>query len=68
MSGKKNGNFKIENGKKYEFIIDIEKQNFILNINKIKVEEFNFNFQDNIFAHAGIRKIGNSVRIKTYEK
>ena len=67
INGNKKGNFKIENGKKYEFIIDIEKQNFILNINEIKVGEFNFNFQDNIYAHAAIRKIGNSVTIKTYE-
>ena len=65
---KKNGNFLIENGKKYEFEIDIAKKIFILSINGIKAGEFNFNFQDNIFAHAAIRKLGNSVRIKTYEK
>ena len=65
---KKNENFKIENGKKYDFEIDIAKKVFILSINGIKAGEFNFNFQDNIFAHAAIRKLGNSVRIKTYEK
>ena len=64
----KKNNFKIENGKKYEFIIDMSKKNFILNINGIKAGEFNFNFEDNIYAHAAIRKVGNSVRIRTYEK
>ena len=63
-----NGNIKIENGKKYEFIIDITKKNFILNIDENKEGEYNFDFQDNIFAHASMRNIGNSVRIKTYEK
>ena len=61
-------NIKIENGKKYEFIIDMKKKNFILNINNTKVGEFSFDFQDNIFAQASIRNIGNSVKIKTYEK
>ena len=63
-----NENLKIENGKKYQFIIDNTKKNFILNIDENKVGEYNFDFQDNIFAHASMRNIGNSVRIKTYEK
>ena len=63
-----NNNIKIENGKKYEFIIDMKNKNFILNINGNKFGEFQFNFQDNVFAQACMRNLGNSVRIKTYEK
>ena len=63
-----NNKIKIENGKKYEFIIDIKNKNFILNIDGINNGKYNFNFQDNIFAQASIYKIGNSIRIKTYEK
>ena len=63
-----NNNIKIENGKKYEFIIDMKNKNFILNINGNKFGEFQFNFQDNVFAQACLRNLGNSVRIKTYEK
>ena len=40
----------------------------MLYIDENKIGEYNFNFQDNIFAHASMRNIGNSVRIKTYEK
>ena len=58
----------IKNGLKIEFIINIPKKSFILNIDGKKEGEFNFNFQDNIFAHAAIRNIGNSVTIKTFEK
>ena len=69
IDGKKaNENIKIENGKNYQFIIDIAKKNFILNIDENKIGEYNFDFQDNIFAHASMRNIGNSVKIKTYEK
>ena len=56
------------NDKIYTFIIDIDDQKFTLYVNKSKVGEFNFNFKENIFALAGIRKVGNSVSIKTYEK
>ena len=63
-----NGNVKIENGKKYEFIIDISKKYFILHIDKNEAGKYQINFKDNIFAHAAIRNIGNSLRIKTYEK
>ena len=63
-----NNNIYIKNGLKIEFIIDISKKSFILNIDGKKEGEYNFNFQDNIFAHASMRNIGNSVRIKTYEK
>ena len=62
-----NGNISIENGKKYEFIIDISKKNFVLNIDGNKVGEYKFNFQENIYAHAAIRNLGNSIKIKTYE-
>ena len=68
INGSKKNNLNLENGKKYEFIIDISKKSFILNIDEINAGKFNFNFQDNIYAHAGIRNIGNSIRIKTYEK
>jgi len=37
-------------------------------VNEIKKGEFNYNFQENIYPLAAIRKIGNSVKIKTYEK
>ena len=63
-----NSNLKIKNGVKIEFIIDISKKSFILIIDGEKEGEFNFNFQGNIFAHAAIRNIGNSVSIKTFEK
>ena len=68
INGSKKSNLNLENGKKYEFIIDISQKSFILNIDEINAGKFNFNFQDNIYAHAGIRNTGNSVRIKTYEK
>ena len=68
INGSKKNNLNLENGKKYEFIIDISQKSFILNIDEINAGKFNFNFQDNIYAHAGIRNTGNSVRIKTYEK
>ena len=63
-----NSNLIIKNGIKIEFIIDISKKSFILNINGKNEGEFKFNFQNNIFAHAAIRNIGNSVTIKTFEK
>ena len=63
-----NSNLILQNGKKYEFIIDISNKSFILTIDEINSGKFNFNFQDNIYAHAGIRNTGNSIRIKTYEK
>jgi len=63
-----NNNLYVKNGLKIQFIINIPKKSFILNINGKKEGEFNFNFQDNIFAHAAIRNIGNSVIIKTFEK
>ena len=63
-----NNNIKIENGKKYEFIIDMKNKNFILNFNGKKFGKFQFNFQDNVFAQACMRNLGNSVKIKTYEK
>ena len=63
-----NKNIIIENGKKYDFIIDISRKKFILNIDGLKSAEYNFDFQDNIYAQAAIRNIGNSVTIKTFEK
>ena len=63
-----NSNLKIENGKKYEFLIDISQNSFTLNINNEEKGNYNFNFSDNIYAHAAIRNVGNSVSIKTYEK
>ena len=63
-----NKNLTIKNGKKFEFIIDMSKKKFILNIDNNKSGEFSFNFEENIYAQAAIRKIGNSVKIKTYEK
>ena len=63
-----NSKITVQNEKKYEYIIDISNKTFILNIDGINVGEFKFNFQENIYAHARIRKIGNSIIIKTYEK
>ena len=68
ISGSKINSVSLQNGKKYQFIIDISKKSFILNIDETKVGEFTFNFQDNIYAHAGMRNIGNSIKIKTFEK
>ena len=68
INGSLINNSNIKNGKKYEFIIDISKGVFKLNIDGNKVGTFNFNFHDNIYAHAGMRNIGNIIRIKTYEK
>ena len=68
INGSLINNSNIENGKKYEFIIDISKGTFILNIDGNKVGTFSFNFHDDIYAHAGMRKIGNIIGIKTYEK
>ena len=62
-----NSNLKIENGKKYEFLIDISQNSFTLKINDEEKGNYNFDFSDNIYAHAAIRNIGNSVSIKTYE-
>ena len=64
----KNSDLKIENGKKYEFLIDISQNSFTLKINDEEKGNYNFNFSDNIYAHAAIRNVGNSVSIKTYEK
>ena len=63
-----NQNIKIENGTKYVFIIDIKNKKFILYKNGENFGEYEFNFQDNIFAQASIRNVGNSVKIKTYIK
>ena len=63
-----NKDFYIKNGLKIEFIINIQKKLFILNIGGKKEGEFNFNFQDNIFAYSAIRNIGNSITLKTFEK
>ena len=64
----KNPDPKIENGKKYEFLIDISQNSFTLKINDEEKGNYNFNFSDNIYAHAALRNVGNSVSIKTYEK
>ena len=61
-------NIVIEDKKIYEFIIDISKGFFILNIDDINMGEYTFNFQDNIFPQASIRNIGNAIKIKTFEK
>ena len=63
-----NQNIKIENGKKYEFIIDIKNRKFNLYSNGENIGEYEFNFQDNIFVQASIRNVGNSIKIKTYVK
>ena len=63
-----NQNIKIENGKKYEFIIDIKNRKFNLYSNGENLGEYEFNFQDNIFVQASIRNVGNSIKIKTYVK
>ena len=63
-----NNNIKIENGKKYEFIIDIKNNKFSLFINGENFGEYEFDFQDNIFAQTSIRNLGNSIKIKSYEK
>ena len=64
----KNANLKIENGYKYEFIIDISQKCFTLKINENESGKFNFDFEGDIYAHAGIRNVGNSISIQTYEK
>ena len=64
----KNSNIKIENGTKYEFLIDISQKSFVLKINDVEKGTFYFDFTDNIYAHAAIRNVGNSVSIKTLEK
>ena len=63
-----NENIKLENGKKYEFIIDIKNKKFSLFTNDENFGEHEFNFEDNVFAQASIRNVGNSIKIKTYEK
>ena len=69
IEGNKIDNVSINNNdKKYTFIIDINNKKFSLFVNEIKKGEFNYNFQENIYPLAAIRKIGNSVKIKTYEK
>ena len=69
IEGSKVDNVSINNNdKKYTFIIDINNKKFSLFVNEIKKGEFNYNFQENIYPLAAIRKIGNSVKIKTYEK
>ena len=69
IEGNKIDNVSINNNdKKYTFIIDINNKKFSLFVNEIKKGEFNYNFQENIYPLAAIRRIGNSVKIKTYEK
>ena len=70
LINKKNVNTKItiENGRNYEFIIDMKKKKFNLYMNDENFGEYEFNFQNNVFVQASIRNIGNSVKIKTYEK
>ena len=66
---KVNGGLKIENGKINDFIINILKKSFELNINKVKAGEYDFNYDNNnIYSLAGMRNIGNSVSIKTFVK
>ena len=65
---KKNPDLKLESGTKYEFLIDISQNSFTLKINDEEKGNYNINFSDNIYAHAAIRNVGNSVSIKTYEK
>ena len=64
----KNPDLKLESGTKYEFLIDISQNSFTLKINDEEKGNYNINFSDNIYAHAAIRNVGNSVSIKTYEK
>ena len=69
IEGNKIDNISINNiYTKYTFVIDINNEKFSLFINEIKKGEFNYHFQTNIYPLAAIRKIGNSVKIKTYEK
>ena len=63
-----NTNIKIENGNKYEFIIDIKNKKFNILKNDEDFGEYEFNFQNNIFAQASIRNVGNSIKIKTFAK
>ena len=65
---KMNDNIKIKDREHYTFIIDIGEKKFTLYENLTKIGDYNFTFQENISALAAIRNIGNSVRIKTYEK
>ena len=46
----------------------MKNKNFSLNISGNNLGKFNFNFQDNVFAQACMRSLGNSVKITTYEK
>ena len=39
-----------------------------LKINENESGKFNFDFEGDIYAHAGIRNVGNSISIQTYEK
>ena len=68
IEGNSKSKTKIENNRKYEFIIDVSKKKFILNVDGNKEGEYKFSFQNNIYAHAAIENIGNSIKIKTYEK
>ena len=63
-----NTNIKLENRKKYVFIIDITNKKFSIYKNGENFGEYEFNFQNNIYAQASIRNVGNSIQIKTYEK
>lgn len=59
---------KIEDGKVYEFVIDTSKKKFSINIGEKNVGEYTFNFDNNIYALAGMRAIGSSVHIRTFEQ
>jgi hypothetical protein len=59
---------KIEDGKVYELVIDTSKNNLSINIDKKNVGDYSFNFDNNIYALAGMRAIGSSVHIRTFEQ
>ena len=46
----------------------MKNKKFTLNVNEVKAGEYDFNFQDNVFAQAAVRNLNNSIQIKTYEK
>lgn len=67
---KEDEKYKLMDNKKIVFLVDLkEKEKFFeLYINETFINRYNFNFNnyETIFALAAIRKVGNSVNLKTY--
>lgn len=65
-----NSKFKLSDNQKILFIVNLkEKENFFeLYINEILIGKYNFKFENKsqIFPLSAIRRVGNSVNIKTY--